>query len=211
MRNILEALKLNNFEFTSGNKGYTKWIDEIVWREFYRNIMHSFPKVSKGMPFQDYTRKIVWRLDNWGNDVIDIHFNVPNPPLLANLETSLPVSEDNINSLGFMIYDNGTEINLRNVTLYDSFVRINTSGADRLTSGILNVTYGDPKNSGSGNLCDSDRFLAKSNFVSGVTLDTRTPNYYDGTSILNNPYPLYNYCVPFSYTITGYGEIEIDH
>jgi deoxyribodipyrimidine photo-lyase len=62
-RCILEALKLNNFEFTSGNKGYTKWIDEIVWREFYRNIMHSFPKVSKGMPFQDYTKKIIWRFD----------------------------------------------------------------------------------------------------------------------------------------------------
>ena len=60
-RCILEALKLNNFEFTSGNKGYTKWIDEIVWREFYRNIMHSFPKVSKGKPFQDYTDSIKWR------------------------------------------------------------------------------------------------------------------------------------------------------
>jgi deoxyribodipyrimidine photo-lyase len=28
-------------------KGICKWIDEIVWREFYRNIMHSFPRVSK--------------------------------------------------------------------------------------------------------------------------------------------------------------------
>ena len=63
-RCILEALKLNNFEFTSGNKGYTKWIDEIVWREFYRNIMHSFPKVSKGKPFQDYTNAIQWRYDD---------------------------------------------------------------------------------------------------------------------------------------------------
>ena len=62
-RCILEALKRNNFEFTSGNKGYTKWIDEIVWREFYRNIMHSFPKVSKGKPFQDYTNAIQWRYD----------------------------------------------------------------------------------------------------------------------------------------------------
>ncbi len=62
-RCILEALKLNNFEFTSGNKGFTKWIDEIVWREFYRNIMHSFPKVSKGKPFQDYTNAIQWRYD----------------------------------------------------------------------------------------------------------------------------------------------------
>ena len=60
-RCILEGLKLNNFEFTSGNKGICKWIDEIVWREFYRNIMFSFPKVSKNQPFQDYTRSIKWR------------------------------------------------------------------------------------------------------------------------------------------------------
>jgi deoxyribodipyrimidine photo-lyase len=60
-RCILEGLKLNNFEFTSGNKGICKWIDEIVWREFYRNIMLSFPKVSKNQPFQDYTKSIKWR------------------------------------------------------------------------------------------------------------------------------------------------------
>ena len=58
---ILEALKINNFEFTSGNAGITKWIDEIVWREFYKNIMFSFPKVSRGQPFQDYSKKIKWR------------------------------------------------------------------------------------------------------------------------------------------------------
>ena len=60
-RCILEALKLNNFEFASGNQGICKWVDEIVWREFYRNIMHSFPKVSCNKPFQDYTRDIPWR------------------------------------------------------------------------------------------------------------------------------------------------------
>ncbi len=38
-RCILEGLKKNNFELSSGNIGITKWIDEIVWREFYRNIM----------------------------------------------------------------------------------------------------------------------------------------------------------------------------
>jgi deoxyribodipyrimidine photo-lyase len=63
-RCILEGLKLNNFEFTSGNKGICKWIDEIVWREFYRNIMHSFPKVSQNQPFQDYTKSIQWRYSN---------------------------------------------------------------------------------------------------------------------------------------------------
>ncbi len=71
-RCILEALKKNNFELDSGEKGITKWIDEIVWREFYRNIMFSFPKVSKGMPFQDYTKNIKWRFsedefDAWKN------------------------------------------------------------------------------------------------------------------------------------------------
>ena len=58
---ILEALKINNFEFSSGNIGICKWIDEIVWREFYKNIMFSFPKVSRGQPFQDYSKKIKWR------------------------------------------------------------------------------------------------------------------------------------------------------
>ena len=62
-RCILEALKANNFEFTSGHIGITKWIDEIVWREFYRNIMFAFPKVSRGMPFQDYSRLIKWRFN----------------------------------------------------------------------------------------------------------------------------------------------------
>ena len=60
-RCILEGLKLNNFEFTSGNKGICKWIDEIVWREFYRNITHSFPRVSRNKPFQEYTDSIEWR------------------------------------------------------------------------------------------------------------------------------------------------------
>jgi len=60
-RCILEALKLNNFEINSGHTGITKWIDEIVWREFYKNIMFCFPKVSKGQPFQDYSKLIKWR------------------------------------------------------------------------------------------------------------------------------------------------------
>ena len=62
-RCILEGLKLNNFEFNSGNSGITKWIDEIVWREFYRNIMFSFPKVGRNQPFQDFSKSIQWRFE----------------------------------------------------------------------------------------------------------------------------------------------------
>ncbi|MBD62891.1 MAG: deoxyribodipyrimidine photolyase [Gammaproteobacteria bacterium] len=64
-RCILEGLKINNFEFTSGNKGICKWIDEIVWREFYRNIMHSFPRVSKNSGFQIHTNNIKWRYSDF--------------------------------------------------------------------------------------------------------------------------------------------------
>tara|TARA_B100001093_G_scaffold24350_1_gene21542 strand:- start:464 stop:1879 length:1416 start_codon:yes stop_codon:yes gene_type:complete len=71
-RCILEALKINNFELDTGEKGITKWIDEIIWREFYKNIMFCFPKVSQNKPFQDYTSNIKWRyeeseLDAWKN------------------------------------------------------------------------------------------------------------------------------------------------
>ena len=60
-RCILEALKLNNFELQTGNKGICKWIDEIIWREFYKNIMHSFPRVSMNQPFNMSTKSIQWR------------------------------------------------------------------------------------------------------------------------------------------------------
>tara|TARA_Y200000002_G_scaffold156012_1_gene128994 strand:- start:1441 stop:2856 length:1416 start_codon:yes stop_codon:yes gene_type:complete len=71
-RCILEALRINNFELDAGEKGITKWIDEIIWREFYKNIMYCFPKVSQNKPFQDYTNKIKWRyekseFDAWKN------------------------------------------------------------------------------------------------------------------------------------------------
>ena len=71
-RCILEALKINNFELDTGEKGITKWIDEIIWREFYKNIMFCFPKVSQNKSFQEYTNNIEWRyeeseLDAWKN------------------------------------------------------------------------------------------------------------------------------------------------
>ena len=56
----------------AGNNGICKWVDEIVWREFYRNIMHNFPHVSKNKPFNLSTETIVWRnnpdeIDAWKN------------------------------------------------------------------------------------------------------------------------------------------------
>ena len=71
-RCLLEALKSNNFELQGGNKGICKWIDEIIWREFYKNIMHSFPRVSMNQPFNMSTASIKWRhneeeIEAWKN------------------------------------------------------------------------------------------------------------------------------------------------
>ena len=62
-RCILEALKMNNFELDTGEKGIIKWIDEIIWREFYKNIMFCFPRVRENRTFQDYTNTLEWRYD----------------------------------------------------------------------------------------------------------------------------------------------------
>ena len=37
------------------------WQGELVWREFYRHVMGSFPVVSKSLPMQKWTRAIPWR------------------------------------------------------------------------------------------------------------------------------------------------------
>ena len=42
---------------------FGKWIDELIWREFYKNIMHSFPRVSMNQPFNLATKKIPWRFE----------------------------------------------------------------------------------------------------------------------------------------------------
>ena len=36
------------------------WVNELIWRDFYIHILHSFPKVSKGLPFKDDTLAIQW-------------------------------------------------------------------------------------------------------------------------------------------------------
>ena len=71
-RCIYEAIKLNNFELQTGKKGICKWVDEIIWREFYKNIMYSFPRVSMNQPFNLSTLSIKWRhkkneIEAWKN------------------------------------------------------------------------------------------------------------------------------------------------
>ena len=44
--------------------GYSKWISELIWREFYIHMTHNFPRVSMGRAFKAVDRAIPWRYDD---------------------------------------------------------------------------------------------------------------------------------------------------
>ena len=60
---LVKAKEYNNDLLDDGNKGIVHWVSEILWREFYRHIIYNFPKVSKSLPFIDYTKNIPWKKD----------------------------------------------------------------------------------------------------------------------------------------------------
>lgn len=58
------ALGANDGRLTSGRKGVTTWIGELVWREFYRHFLIGFPRVSMHEAFKrDVDRRVGWRYD----------------------------------------------------------------------------------------------------------------------------------------------------
>lgn len=45
------------------SEGARVWINELCWRDFYRQIMANFPHLARGLPFRAETRFIRWRDD----------------------------------------------------------------------------------------------------------------------------------------------------
>lgn len=43
--------------------GPAVWLSELIWREFYKHIMVSYPRLIKHQPFQEDTAAIVWTND----------------------------------------------------------------------------------------------------------------------------------------------------
>jgi deoxyribodipyrimidine photo-lyase len=37
------------------------WLNELIWREFYRHLMVYYPKLCKGRPFIAWTDNVAWR------------------------------------------------------------------------------------------------------------------------------------------------------
>ena len=55
------ALQANQGEFDSGSVGAVTWINELLWREFYKHILVGYPRVSRHQAFRPETEAVAWR------------------------------------------------------------------------------------------------------------------------------------------------------
>lgn len=55
------ALRHNRGEFETGGMGAITWINELLWREFYKHILVGFPRVSRHRAFRPHTEFLPWR------------------------------------------------------------------------------------------------------------------------------------------------------
>jgi deoxyribodipyrimidine photo-lyase len=55
------ALRANCGEFDSGLPGAVTWINELLWREFYKHILVGYPRVSRHRAFRLETEALPWR------------------------------------------------------------------------------------------------------------------------------------------------------
>ena len=50
----------NQGELDTGSDGLQCWMSELIWREFYRHILHGFPRLSMNRAFIEQTEKLPW-------------------------------------------------------------------------------------------------------------------------------------------------------
>ncbi|PPQ99040.1 hypothetical protein CVT24_003600 [Panaeolus cyanescens] len=69
IRAILRFNKATKLD-TGNSSGGVRWAQEIAWRDFYTNIMTTFPRVSMGRPYQEKFADVVWEAhqDNNGSE-----------------------------------------------------------------------------------------------------------------------------------------------
>lgn len=60
---LLAAMHANQGKISSGSEGVQTWISELIWREFYRQLIVHFPHVSKSLAFKRATDAIRWHDD----------------------------------------------------------------------------------------------------------------------------------------------------
>jgi deoxyribodipyrimidine photo-lyase len=58
---LVAALNANEHQLTGGNPNITCWIDELWWRDFYKQIMWHFPDLCKGKNFNTKYDTLRWQ------------------------------------------------------------------------------------------------------------------------------------------------------
>ena len=69
---FVAATASNQHEFSSGRAGVVCWISELIWRDFYRNIIFHYPRLCKGENFNRKYDRVAWldpepNLTKWQN------------------------------------------------------------------------------------------------------------------------------------------------
>jgi deoxyribodipyrimidine photo-lyase len=55
------AMSGNRGEFDGGSSGVQTWVNELLWREFYKHILVGYPQVSRHRAFRRHTEALPWR------------------------------------------------------------------------------------------------------------------------------------------------------
>lgn len=63
LRVLLQATNKNTLSAIT-KAGPKTWLEEIIWREFYKHILYHFPRVCKNQPFKEKTQHVKWKADN---------------------------------------------------------------------------------------------------------------------------------------------------
>jgi deoxyribodipyrimidine photo-lyase len=57
------ALSMNKGSLSEGHPGISCWINEIIWREFYRHLLVDFPDICRYKAFKPETDRLPWKQD----------------------------------------------------------------------------------------------------------------------------------------------------
>ena len=58
------ALSLNHGSLSEGNQGVSTWINELIWREFYKHLLVDFPHLCRFKPFKPETDRLPWKKES---------------------------------------------------------------------------------------------------------------------------------------------------
>ncbi len=60
---FLQALEFNDHRLGDGYPGAVKWMNELIWRDFYKHIVLTVPRICSGEAYQAETQHIAWHFE----------------------------------------------------------------------------------------------------------------------------------------------------